>query len=118
MLRPFCRCKIHHAIVTDASIDYIGSMTIPEDIMKRLNILEGEQVEVANVSNGERWTTYAITGKKAGNFSLNGAAARLGSIGDKLIIMIYCMLDEKELANYRMKVAFMDEKNKIARMQE
>jgi len=118
MLRPVCRCKIHHAIVTSSSLDYVGSMTIPEDIMKRLNIIEGEQVDVANVNNGERWTTYALMGKKAGDFCLNGAAARLGQIGDKLIIMIYCMLDEKELKDYRLKVAFMDEKNRIARIQE
>ena len=118
MLRPVCRCKIHHAIVTDSSVDYVGSMTIPEDIMKRLNIVEGEQVECANVNNGERWTTYAITGKVAGGFSLNGAAARLGHIGDKLIIMVFCMLDEKELPSYRMKIAFMDEKNRIGRMLE
>jgi aspartate 1-decarboxylase len=118
MLRPFCRCKIHRATVTDASVDYVGSMTIPEDLMQKLDIREGEQVEVANVNNGERWTTYAITGKKAGEFSLNGAAARLGSIGDKIIIMVYCMLDEKELANYRMKIAFMNDKNKVERFQE
>ena len=118
MLRPVCRCKIHHATVTDASVNYVGSMTIPEDLMRRLNIVEGEQVDVANVNNGERWTTYAIAGKKPGAFSLNGAAARLGCIGDKLIIMIYAMLDEKELANYRIRIAFMDEKNTVARLQE
>jgi aspartate 1-decarboxylase len=118
MLRPVCRCKIHHATVTDASVDYVGSMTIPEDIMKRLNIIEGEQVDVANVNNGERWTTYALTGKKAGDFCLNGAAAHLGKIGDRLIIMVYCMLDEKELKDYRLKIAFMDDKNRIARIQE
>jgi aspartate 1-decarboxylase len=118
MLRPVCRCKIHHAIVTDASVDYVGSMTIPEDLMRRLNIIEGEQVEVANCANGERWTTYAIPGKKPGEFALNGAAAHLGKIGDKLIIMIFCMLDEKELPNYRMKVAFMDAQNNVGRMKE
>jgi len=118
MLRTFCRCKIHHATVTAASLDYIGSMTIPEDMMRRLNILEGEQVEVANMSNGERWTTYAISGKKAGEYSLNGAAARLGQLGDKLIIMVYAMLDEKEVQNYRLKIAFLDVQNKLVRLQE
>jgi aspartate 1-decarboxylase len=118
MLRPFCRCKIHQATVTAASLDYVGSMTIPEDLMKRLNIMEGEQVEIANMNNGERWTTYAITGKKAGEFSLNGAAARLGQIGDRLIIMVFAQLDEKELKDFRMKVAFMDATNKVARFQE
>lgn len=118
MLRPFLRCKIHRATVTEASLDYVGSMTIPEDLMKKLNIAEGEQVEVANVNNGERWTTYAISGKKEGGFGLNGAAARLGAIGDKLIIMVYCMLDEKELKTYRPKIAFMDERNRVARLQD
>ena len=93
-------------------------MTIPEDFMRQLNILEGEQVDVANMNNGERWTTYAITGKKAGDFSLNGAAARLGQIGDRLIIMVYAQLDEKEVLNHRMKVAFLDAQNKLIRMQE
>ena len=118
MLRPFCRCKIHQATVTSASLDYVGSMTIPEDLMKRLNILEGEQVDVANLSNGERWTTYALSGKKGGDFCLNGAAARLGQIGDRLIIMVYAMLDEKEVKAYRMKIAFLDHQNKVVRMQE
>jgi aspartate 1-decarboxylase len=118
MLRPFCRCKIHHATVTDASLDYVGSMTIPEDIMRKLDIREGEQVDIANMANGERWTTYAITGKEAGRYSLNGAAARLGAIGDKLIIMVYCLLDEKEAASHRMKVAYLDEKNRVKKFAE
>jgi aspartate 1-decarboxylase len=118
MLRPFLRCKIHQAAVTAASLDYIGSMTIPEDLMRRLNIMEGEQVEIANMNNGERWTTYAITGKKAGEFSLNGAAARLGQIGDRLIIMVFAQMDEKELQNYRPKVAFLDAQNRVVRLQE
>jgi aspartate 1-decarboxylase len=118
MLRPFCRCKIHHAIVTDASIDYVGSMTIPEDIMRKLDIREGEQVDVANVANGERWTTYAITGKKPNCYELNGAAAHLGKVGDKLIIMIYALLDEKEAASHRIKIAFLGEGNNVVRLQE
>lgn len=118
MLRTFCRCKIHQATVTSASLNYVGSMTIPEDYMKKLNIVEGEQVEVANINNGERWTTYAITGKKAGDFSLNGAAARLGQIGDRLIIMVFAQLDEKEVQAYRMKIAFLDAQNQLVRMQD
>ena len=86
--------------------------------MRKLDIREGEQVDVANLNNGERWTTYAITGKEAGDFSLNGAAARLGQIGDRLIIMIYAQLDEKEVQAHRMKIAFMDAQNKLVRMQD
>jgi len=93
-------------------------MTIPHDLMQRLDIREGEQVEVANINSGERWTTYAIPGKHQGEFTLNGAAARLGQVGDRLIIMIFAHLDEKELSTYRMKIAFMDAKNEVARFQE
>ncbi len=118
MLRTFCRCKIHQAAVTDANLEYVGSMTIPEDMMRLLDIREGEQVEIANIANGERWTTYAITGKKAGEYCLNGAAAHLGKVGDRLIIMIFALLDEKEAKNHRMKVAFLDEKNRVVKMQE
>ena len=62
MLRSVCRVKIHQATVTAASLDYVGSMTIPADLMRSLDIRDGEQVEIANINNGERWTTYAITG--------------------------------------------------------
>ncbi|HEY3325149.1 MAG TPA: aspartate 1-decarboxylase [Planctomycetota bacterium] len=118
MLRPVLRCKIHRAVVTDSSLDYVGSMGIPEDMMKLLDIREGEQVEIANVNNGERWTTYAISEKKARTYTLNGAAARCGQIGDRLIIMIYALLDEKELKTHRMKVAFLDDKNNIVKVQD
>jgi aspartate 1-decarboxylase len=118
MLRPFCRVKIHRAVITEANVDYIGSMTIPEDLMARLDIREGEQVEVANVSNGERWVTYAITGKKAGVYTLNGAAAHLGKPGDRIIIMVFAQYTPEELKTYRMKVAFMNDRNEVERMQE
>ena len=118
MLRPFCRCKIHQATITDSSLNYIGSMTIPEDIMRELDIREGEQVEVANINNGERWTTYAIPGQKHGHFTLNGAAARLGQIGDRVIIMIFAHLNEEEVKSFRMKIAYMDTHNEVIRIQE
>jgi aspartate 1-decarboxylase len=118
MLRPFCRVKIHRAVVSEANLDYIGSMTIPEDMMALLDIREGEQVEVANIANGERWTTYAITGKQAGVYTLNGAAAHLGKPGDRIIIMVFALLDEKEAATHRMKVAFMNDRNEVERLQE
>ena len=99
-------------------MDYVGSMTIPEDLMRKLDIREGEQVECANINNGERWVTYAIPGKRHGEFTLNGAAARLGQIGDRLIIMIFAHLDEAEVKSFRMKIAFMDSKNEVVRFQE
>ncbi len=118
MLRPFCRCKIHRAVVTSGSLDYVGSMTIPEDVMRLLDIREGEQVEVANINNGERWTTYALTGKKPGEYTLNGAAARLGQIGDRLIIMVYALLDETEVKSHHLKIAFLDDQNRVVRVQQ
>ena len=118
MLRTFCRCKIHRATVTDASLDYVGSMTIPEDLMRKLDIREGEQLEIANIANGERWTTYAIPGQTPGAFTLNGAAAHLGKRGDKLIIMVFAQYSEDELKHFRMKVAFMDDANRVERMKE
>ena len=118
MLRTFCRCKIHQATVTDAHVDYVGSMTIPEDLMRQLDIREGEEVKVANLANGERWTTYAISGKTPGAFTLNGAAAHLGKRGDRLIIMVFAHYSEEELKNYRLKIAFMDNHNRVSRLQE
>jgi aspartate 1-decarboxylase len=93
-------------------------MTIPASLMKRLDIREGEQVDVVNINTGARWTTYAIPGKKDGDYCLNGAAARLGALGDKLIIIVYALLNEEEARNHRMKVAYLGEKNKIVRMKE
>jgi aspartate 1-decarboxylase len=118
MLRPFCRCKIHQATVTSSSLEYAGSMTIPEEVMRKLDIREGEQVEVANINNGERWTTYAITGKKPRDFCLNGAAARLGQVGDRLIIMVFAQLNEEELKHYRMRVALMGSDNQLVRIHD
>ncbi|MCY3022610.1 MAG: aspartate 1-decarboxylase [Planctomycetota bacterium] len=118
MLRPFCRCKIHHATVTCADLEYVGSMTIPASLMKRLDILEGEQVDVVNLNTGARWTTYAIKGKKEGDFCLNGAAARMGHVGDRLIIIVYALLDGKEARKHRMKVAFLGARNKVIRIKE
>jgi aspartate 1-decarboxylase len=93
-------------------------MTIPEDIMALLDIREGEQVEVANITNGERWTTYAITGKTPGAYTLNGAAAHLGKKGDKIIIMVFALLNEQEVRSHRMKVAFMAGDNTVERLQD
>jgi len=117
MLRTFCRCKIHQCTVTDAQVDYVGSMTIPKELMERLDIREGEQVSVANLNNGARWMTYAIPGQP-GEFTLNGAAAHLGKRGDRLIIMVFAHYSEEDLKDYRIRIAFMDAQNRVARFQE
>jgi aspartate 1-decarboxylase len=116
MLRTMLRAKIHRATVTDASLHYAGSLTIPRDLMRKLDILEGEQVLVANVTTGERWVTYAISGTKPGRFSLNGAAARYGQIGDTLIIMLFAQVDEKEARRFRPKIAQMGPGNRVVRI--
>lgn len=118
MLRTMCRAKIHRAMVTDADINYIGSMTIPRGLMKQLDILPGEQCDVVNINTGARWTTYAIAGEKDGHFVLNGAAARLGAPGDLLIIMIYAQMDDAEARRHRLKVAHMTADNKVDRIEE
>jgi len=116
MLRTMLRVKIHRAVVTEADLNYVGSMTIPKKLMQKLDILEGEQLDVVNINTGARWTTYAIPGAKADGFCLNGAAARLGAPGDRVIIMIYAQLDERELRQHRMQIAHMTDDNKVARI--
>jgi aspartate 1-decarboxylase len=108
-----CRAKIHRAVLTEADLNYVGSMTIPRDLMQKLDILEGEQVDVLNVNTGARVTTYAITGEKSGYFCLNGAAARHGHPGDVIIIMCYAQMDDAEARKWKMKIALMNPDNTV-----
>jgi len=108
------KSKIHRARVTDANINYEGSITIDKALLKAADILPYEQVHVLNVNNGERFTTYAIEGQEGnGNICLNGAAARLGIKGDMVIIITYAQVREAELKNYRPRVVHVDENNTI-----
>lgn len=112
--RIFCKSKIHRATVKNAELYYEGSLTIDEELMIAADILPYEMVQVANVTNGERFETYAIPGKKgSGEICLNGAAARLGAIGDEIIIMTYAQLNEEEVKNFKPKIVFVDKNNKI-----
>lgn len=116
MNRVFCKSKIHRAIVKRAELYYEGSLTIDEDLMNAADILPYEMVQVANVTNGERFETYAIPGKRgSGDICLNGAAARLGAIGDEIIIMTYALFTEEELKNFKPKIVFVDKDNKIVK---
>lgn len=109
--------KIHRATVTQAEVDYVGSITIDEDLMDAAGILEYEQVHVANVSNGSRLVTYAIAGERgSGIICLNGAAAHCASIGDKAIIMAYANINTEEAAGFAPKVVFVDSSNKPSRI--
>jgi aspartate 1-decarboxylase len=113
-MRTMLKSKIHRARVTDANIDYEGSITIDRKLMAAADILPYEQVHVLNVNNGARFTTYAIEGREgAGDICLNGAAARLAVKGDIVIILTYTQVPEEELKNYRPKVVHVNENNAI-----
>lgn len=111
------KSKIHRATVTQAELNYVGSITIDEKLMKSAGILEYEKVQIADVDNGQRFETYVIAGEYgSGVICLNGAAARCVQKGDKVIIMCYAQLDENELENYKPKVVFVDDENNITRV--
>ncbi|MCX5776263.1 MAG: aspartate 1-decarboxylase [Candidatus Firestonebacteria bacterium] len=110
MFRSMCKSKIHRATVTDANINYKGSITIDEKLMKASDILPFERVQVLNISSGGRLETYAIKGKK-GEVCLNGAAARLAQIGDIIIIISYGMFTNAEAKKIKPKIIFVDGKN-------
>ncbi|HEX9917290.1 MAG TPA: aspartate 1-decarboxylase [candidate division Zixibacteria bacterium] len=113
MLITICKSKIHRVKVTEADLDYEGSITIDVEILKKADILPYEKVQVVNNNNGARFETYVIPGKKgSGVICLNGAAARLGEVGDILIIISYCELEKEEAAKYRPKIVLVDKKNK------
>ena len=104
------KSKIHRVKVTGADLNYIGSITIDEDLMDAANIIEGEKVQVVNNTNGERLETYAIPGpRKSGEITLNGAAARKVAPGDVLILMTYAMLELEEAKQFKPALVFPNE---------
>ncbi|TDX59126.1 aspartate 1-decarboxylase [Orenia marismortui] len=114
MMRMMYKSKIHRARVTEANLNYVGSITIDEELMEAANILPNEKVQVVNNNNGERLETYVIPGKRgSGVVCLNGAAARKAEIGDVLIIISYVLIDDKEAKEIKPKIVFVDENNKI-----
>jgi aspartate 1-decarboxylase len=116
MLRSMCKSKIHRATVTDANLNYVGSITIDAELMAAADLREYEQVHVVNVNNGARFETYVIAGDAgSGEICLNGAAARLAHRGDKVIIISYAQYREEELHEYRPVFIFVDEHNRITR---
>ena len=101
--------KIHRATVTDANLNYVGSITIDEDLMKASNLRVGQKVDIVNINNGERFQTYVIKGKAGSkDMCLNGAAARKVEIGDKIIVISYASYSESELENYKPTVVLVD----------
>ena len=106
--------KIHRATVSDANLNYVGSIAIDEDLMKAANLRVGQKVDIVNINNGERFQTYIIKGKAGSkDMCLNGAAARKVEIGDKIIVIAYATFSEAELENYKPTVVLVDDKNNI-----
>ncbi len=109
--------KIHRATVTQAELDYVGSITVDEELLEKAGMLEYEKVQIVDVNNGNRFETYTIAGERgSGMICLNGAAARCVSVGDKVILMTYAQYDEEEAKTHKPKVVFVDEKNKVSRL--
>jgi aspartate 1-decarboxylase len=116
MLVNVCKSKIHKAVVTEAVLNYEGSITIDEDLMKEANLLPYELVQVLNHNNGARFETYVLVGKPgSGTICLNGPAARLGQVRDVIIIISYCMLDEEDARKHQPRLIFLDEKNRVVK---
>ena len=118
MILHMLKSKIHRATVVQAELDYVGSITIDQALMERAGILEYEKVQVVDVNNGRRFETYVITGERnSGMVCLNGAAAREVSVGDKVIIMCYCEMDEDVAITHKPRVVFVDDDNHIVSLE-
>ena len=114
MLRVFCKSKIHGATVTEANLRYTGSVTIDADLMRAADLLPYERIQIVNLHNGTRVETYCIEGPSGSRVvCLNGGAARWGQVGDRLILISYATLDEREALGWRPKAIFVDEQNRV-----
>ena len=114
MMLNIMKSKIHRATITETHLEYEGSITIDEELLEKANMLVNERVQVVNLNNGNRLETYIIKGKKgSGTICLNGPAARKGQVGDKIIIIAYCMIDEKEAGDFNPDILKVDDNNKI-----
>lgn len=117
MTMELLKGKIHRATVTQAELDYVGSITVDETLLEASGIREYEKVQIVDVNNGSRFETYTICGEKgSGMICLNGAAARQVSVGDKIIIMAYGGFTEEEAENHKPKVVFVNDENRISRL--
>ena len=111
------KSKRHSATVVQSELDYVGSITVDEELMEAAGIYEYEKVQIADVDNGNRFETYVIAGEKgSGMICLNGAAAHMVSLGDKIIIMCYAQMTPEEIKDNKPKVVFVDDDNKITRV--
>lgn len=114
MLRQILLSKIHRATVTECDLNYQGSISIDPDLLDASGMQEFERVEIFNINNGARFSTYVILGKRgSGEIGINGAAARMAQTGDKVIIVNYGMMDSSEIQAHRPRIVIVDEQNKI-----
>lgn len=114
MLLQIFKSKIHRAVVTEANLNYIGSITIDEALMEAANLYEGEKVQIVNNNNGERIETYVIRGERnSGTICLNGAAARKCEVGDVIIIISYALMTPEEAKSFKPAAVFPDQNNRI-----
>lgn len=114
MLVNMLKGKIHRVTVVQAELDYVGSITVDPELMEAAGIYEYEKVHIVDINNGSRFETYTISGERgSGMICLNGAAARMVQPKDKIIIMSYCQIEDREVIGHKPKVVFVDENNKI-----
>ncbi|GGH60654.1 aspartate 1-decarboxylase [Filimonas zeae] len=108
------KSKVHRAVLTEANLNYVGSLTLDEELMEAANMIENEKIQVVNVNNGERIETYLIKGKRgSGTCCLNGPAARKGAVGDIIIIISYATMDFEAAKRYKPSIVFPKEGNKL-----
>ncbi|MEO0897243.1 MAG: aspartate 1-decarboxylase [Bacteroidota bacterium] len=117
MLVNIFKSKLHRVKVTQAELNYMGSITIDETLMKAADLLPGERVQIVNINNGERFETYTIVGEKdSGVICLNGPAARKVAVGDLIIVISYSWMSEEEASTYQPTVVFPDEHNRLPQL--
>ena len=117
MRRTMCKSKIHRAVVTEADLNYVGSVTVDPVLMEAADLIPYEKVQIVDINNGNRMETYVIEGEKGtGEICINGAAARLVQPGDLVILMSYAEYSDEELKHFSPRVVFVNERNEIARV--
>lgn len=117
MFRYMLKSKIHRAVVTDADLNYVGSITLDKELMDAAHIIENEKVTIVNNNNGERFETYVIEGERGSKtVCLNGAAARKVQRGDVVIILTYTIMDDKECKDYKPALVYVNEQNEIQKI--
>ena len=114
MLKEFLCSKIHRATITDSNLEYVGSITIDEELIEKAGISEWQKVDILDINNGERFQTYVIKGKRGSKcFCVNGAAARKVQKGDKIIIIAYAYYNEEELKKHKPQIVLLDDNNNV-----